>query len=59
VSVAHAWLAHPLLRTLEVLRLDGDRWAPVATYRDDANVRAEPFDAISFPLAALWQDVRL
>jgi Uma2 family endonuclease len=58
-GVAHAWLVHPLLQTLEVLRLDGDRWAPVATYRDAAAVRAEPFDAIAFPLGALWEDVRL
>jgi len=39
------------VRTLEVLRLDGDGYR---TVRGDARVRAEPFDAIELELALLW-----
>ena len=55
--VAHAWLVDPALRTLEVLRLENGRWSIVGAYRDDAKVRAEPFDAIELELGVLWADV--
>ena len=58
-SVGHAWLVNPLLRTLEVLRLDGGHGVNVGTHRDEQEVRAEPFDAIVLELAVLWADVRL
>lgn len=53
-QVGHAWLVDPLARTLEVLRLEGQGWRLVGTWRDDAVVRAEPFDAIELELALLW-----
>jgi Uma2 family endonuclease len=53
-QVAHLWLADPLARTLEVYRLEGDRWVVVATYGGDDVVRAEPFDAIAFRLGRWW-----
>jgi Uma2 family endonuclease len=53
-GVAYAWLVNPVLRTLEVLSLESHRWTLVATYEDDAKVRAEPFDAIDLELGALW-----
>ncbi len=53
-NVGHAWLIDPLDRTLEVLRLENARWSTLATYADDAIVRAEPFDAIEIELAGLW-----
>ena len=53
-KVRHLWLVDPLTRTLETYRLEGDRWTLLATWRDDAVVRAEPFDAIELELAALW-----
>jgi hypothetical protein len=31
----------------------------VNVFKDDATVRAEPFDAIELDLGALWADVRL
>jgi Uma2 family endonuclease len=55
--VAHTWLVDPLLRTLEVLRFDGARWAIVGAHRDEAKVRAEPFEAIEIELSVLWADV--
>jgi Uma2 family endonuclease len=57
--VAFAWLVDPILRTLEVLRLDGGRWSILAIHGDDARIRAEPFDAIELDLALLWADVVL
>jgi Uma2 family endonuclease len=57
--VSHAWLVDPLMRTLEVLRLADGRWSMLATFVDDAKVRAEPFDAIELDLALLWADVVL
>jgi Uma2 family endonuclease len=53
-GVPHAWLVNPLLRTLEVLALQSQRWTLAATYEGDANLRAEPFEAIELELGALW-----
>jgi Uma2 family endonuclease len=56
-GVGHAWLINPLLRTLEVLRLEQGRWTNLGTYRDHDHVHAEPFDAIALDLAVLWEGV--
>jgi Uma2 family endonuclease len=56
-GVAHVWLVDPDQRTLEVLRREAKNWLIVATYKDEARVRAEPFDAIELDLAVLWADV--
>jgi Uma2 family endonuclease len=53
-GVTNASLVDPLARTLEVLRLANGLWVLLAIHRDDARVRAEPFDAIEIELAALW-----
>jgi Uma2 family endonuclease len=53
-GVAHAWLLDPDVKTLEVFRLDGETYRLIYTWRGDAVVRAEPFDAIELELAALW-----
>ena len=53
-GVGHVWLVDPLLQTLEVLRLESERWSLVAAHEADAKVRAEPFDAIELALRALW-----
>lgn len=53
-EVQHAWLVDPKLRTVEVFRREDRQWLLLATHRDDAVVRAEPFDAIEFSLSALW-----
>jgi Uma2 family endonuclease len=53
-SVRHAWLVDPAVHTLEVLRLEREAWRIVATWHDDAKVRAEPFDAIELDLGILW-----
>jgi Uma2 family endonuclease len=53
-GVAHVWLLSPLLRTLEVYRLDTGRWTLLETYEDDQKIRAEPFDAMELDLRAIW-----
>jgi Uma2 family endonuclease len=53
-GVRYAWLVNPLLQTLEVLRLESERWSLVAVHEGSALLRAEPFDAIELPLGALW-----
>jgi Uma2 family endonuclease len=55
-GVTHAWLLDPLERTLEVLRLDGHQWVIVGVHANDEEIRAEPFEATSLPLARLWVD---
>ncbi len=52
--VGHVWLVDPVVKMLEVFRLDGATYRLVGTWTDDAHVRAEPFDAIELELAALW-----
>jgi Uma2 family endonuclease len=53
-GVGHVWLLTPLLRTLEVYRLEAGRWVLLETYEDDAKVHAEPFDAVELDLGAIW-----
>ena len=52
--VRNVWLVDPLVRTLEVLRLDGPTYRILGVHRDEARARAEPFDAIELDLATLW-----
>jgi Uma2 family endonuclease len=54
-GVRRAWLVDPILRTLEVFRLASEGWLVGAVYRDDALVRAEPFEAFELELAVLWE----
>lgn len=58
-GVRHAWLVDPIVRTLEVLRLEGQNYVIVASHADAARVRAEPFEAIELDLSVLWADVEL
>ena len=58
-GVATVWLVDPIARTLEVLRLEREKYLIVATFADDAKVRAEPFDAIELDMSILWADVVL
>jgi Uma2 family endonuclease len=52
--VSHYWLLHPVERTLQVLRLDGDSYRIAASFDGDQKVRAEPFEAIELDLSLLW-----
>lgn len=52
-GVKHAWLVDPVVKTLEVFRLDGAGWRLLGTFTEE-RVRAEPFDALELELASLW-----
>lgn len=54
-GVAHYWLVNPELKTIEVLRLDGATYRIIKVIRDEAPQRIEPFEAIEFPVASLWE----
>lgn len=52
--VHHVWLVDPLVKTLEVLRLDGASYRIVGAWHGDAVVNCEPFESLPIPLAELW-----
>jgi Uma2 family endonuclease len=54
-EATHLWWVDPVLRLLEVHRLDGETYRTIAAWRDSPVVRAEPFDAIDLELGALWE----
>lgn len=55
-GLPHLWLVDPKPRTLEAFTLSEGAWVLTAALRDADEVRVPPFDAISFPLSALWPD---
>jgi Putative restriction endonuclease len=55
-GVGHLWFVDPSARTLEAFALRDGAWTLVAALKDDEEVRVPPFDAIAFPLSALWPD---
>jgi len=52
--VSYLWLVDPLLRTLEVCRLEGQHWVVVSTHSGTENVRAEPFAALEIDMSRWW-----
>lgn len=56
-GVKHVWLVDPLLRTLEVFRLEGPHYLLLATHSEAETVWAEPFEALALELRVLWGDV--
>ena len=53
-GVAFAWLADPVAKVLEVMRLEVGRWVLVGAHAGDERVRAEPFDAVELDLGRWW-----
>jgi Uma2 family endonuclease len=53
-GVPHYWIVDPVARTLEAFKLTKDGWLLAAVVTGDSDVQVAPFDAISFPLKALW-----
>jgi len=53
-GVSHMWLIDPRLQVLEAFELRGGIWSKVGNWNSADQVRAVPFDAISFSLADLW-----
>ena len=55
-GVAFLWFVDPIARTLEAFALRDGAWTLIASLKDDEEVRVPPFDAIAFPLSALWPE---
>ncbi len=53
-GVPHIWLIDPRLQILEAFENEQGRWARLGDWNSDDQVRAVPFDAVSFSLADLW-----
>ncbi len=53
-GVGHIWLVDPLQRTLEVYRLEGQRWMVVSTHGGEESIRAEPFAALELDMSRWW-----
>jgi Uma2 family endonuclease len=53
-GVPYLWLIDPRLQLLETFQLRDGLWTDIGTWNSDDQVRAPPFDAISFSLADLW-----
>lgn len=53
-GVSFLWLANPTQRTLEAYRLVASKWTLLATFVGDAEVRAEPFEAVSLDMSRWW-----
>jgi Uma2 family endonuclease len=58
-GVQFAWIVHPILRTLEAMRLHEGKWLTIAVHKDDEHVRVEPFDAFELDLSVLWSGFTL
>jgi len=54
-GVRHAWLVDPIAATLEVFKLTDSKWLLLGVFRNDAKMRAEPFDAVELQLGVLWE----
>lgn len=53
-GVTHLWLVDPLARTLEIYRLEGERWLLLEVRSGKEIVRAEPFGAVEIALTRWW-----
>ena len=53
-GISHFWLIDPRLQLLEAFELHDARWTHIGAWNSADEVRAPPFDAISFSLADLW-----
>lgn len=53
-GVAHLWLIDPPARTLEVYRLERERWMVASSHGGSTSVRAEPFAAIELDMRRWW-----
>jgi Uma2 family endonuclease len=54
--IHHLWIVDPVLRTLEVYRLEAGRWIVASTHAGPDEVRAEPFDAATLELRRWWRE---
>src|SRR5206468_5389286 len=55
-QVAHLWFVDPLARTIEVYRLEGERWVVAGTYEGAGMLRLEPFAAVELDVSRWWRE---
>jgi Uma2 family endonuclease len=55
-GLPHFWIVDPILRTVEVYRLQGLGWFRVTTYLERDVVRIEPFEDLELDLSRWWID---
>lgn len=53
-GVTHLWLVDPILRTLEVYRLEGEGWIVAGAHGGSDPVVAEPFQAVTLDPMRWW-----
>ena len=53
-GVGHLWHLEPVVRMLEVFELRDAHWVLLEAYQGEEEVKARPFDAITFSLADLF-----
>lgn len=53
-GVPHLWLLDPRVRLLEAFQLAAGQWTLLATFGENEEVQAAPFDATTFSLGLLW-----
>jgi len=53
-GVGHLWIVEPVLRTIEVYRLERSQWVVAAVHGGDDPVHLEPFDAIELDVRRWW-----
>lgn len=53
-GVAYLWLVDPLMKTLEVYRLENQRWVVASTHAGSDPCRAEPFEAVELDMTRWW-----
>jgi Uma2 family endonuclease len=55
-GVGHLWFVDPLARTLEAFAFREGAWVLLGAFKEDAEVRIPPFEAVALRLGGLWVD---
>src|SRR5207249_5713413 len=55
-GVGHLWIVDPMLRTLEVYRLEDGRWVVASTQAGAEQIRADPFEAVALDMRRWWRE---
>ncbi len=53
-GVLHLWLIDPAARTLDVFRLESEKWVVAGFFAEKDKARAEPFKEVEIELGHFW-----
>jgi len=56
-GVVHLWLVDPLLRTIEVYRLEHERWIVAGADGGMEPARLDPFAAVELGIGRWWLEI--